>query len=331
MSGLLTVPRFSMKRRIPVRTAGLAAIPARSAAAAKINGSGRVLSAARPNQSSRVPVGNLVLPSPPTRVALARTHQAHGRRRSAGGLGRSLPFVAVLAALAATVLLVSPAWARPQQSACGTTQNYQQGQSTVSGGSQPIAIEGASAIVTDGGGWLICLSDTNGNINFDTTYVMIQASNGYSQSGLMYRYGFGSCIKLWAQQREPGKTAVDAYAGGCSSLGNTWHFWEQSVYISPSWHMRANVNSTIIRQSSTNPFAWGTPFYATFNSEVYHYNSNISGTSTYHTKYSSMQVQRYSDNAWASTCGNARFGRAAGPAPFNLSVTSCSSQESWTA
>lgn len=94
--------------------------------------------------------------------------------------------------------------------------------------------------------------------------------------------------------------------------------------------MKANFGSYTIAISTTNPFGWGSAFYATFNAETYYWNSNISGSSGTHAEYHSMQVQKYSDNSWITTCsGNANFGRAGSTHRYQLSAAGCA-QESWT-
>jgi hypothetical protein len=79
-------------------------------------------------------------------------------------------------------------WNESNSQVAYSTNNY-------FGGPEPATYEGASAMITDRGGYVLCTTDTNGGTNFSTTWTMVFGSNGYAQSGTMYRWGYGSCVK----------------------------------------------------------------------------------------------------------------------------------------
>jgi hypothetical protein len=212
--------------------------------------------------------------------------------------------------------------------ACDNVHNHQVGQSTASG-STSFRLEGASAAIFNGANWSFC----SGDRTFSTIWVMVQgngSSDAWVQSGLMYRWN-GSCATQWAEIVEPGFNQRDVNYGYCSVAGSSSHFWEQSAQTANGWREYANAGSHTILSTYNSPYvsAWG-DMNATFNSETYNYGTNISGSATGRSSTTGMQIQRYSDNTWASTCGNTSLGHS--PQPdliYNLSKA-CGAEETWT-
>jgi hypothetical protein len=199
-------------------------------------------------------------------------------------------------------------------------------------GSQPDTYEGASAMLTDRGGYVLCTTDTNGGVNFSTSWVMIQTdASHYAQSGTMYRWGYGSCVKRWAEQTPPTGSFQDFYIGGCSSPGAVNRYWEQTLYVSSGWHVRSNIDTTIIRQSTFSPFDWPNgPIGLGFASETYHYESDIPGTSTNRQDWSSMQAQRFTNDQWYGTCNEAYFGKHVDNPAWSNYAPHCDHTQAWT-
>jgi hypothetical protein len=196
---------------------------------------------------------------------------------------------------------------------CGTNQNLQAGYSTNfwTGGPEPLSYEGASAVILDRGGYVLCTTDTNGGTNFSTSWTMVFGNTGgWAQSGTMYRWGFGSCVKRWAEQRQtPTGAWGDYYVGGCSNVGESHRYWQQSLFTT-SWVMRSNIDTTIIHQSGWSPFAnWQAPFQVAYSAETYYAQSHIPGFSSAPQDWSSMQVQRFDNDTFVDTCSNVFLGK----------------------
>lgn len=243
-------------------------------------------------------------------------------------VGRVLAvLVLVVAGLGA---LPQPAWAE----ACGTQQNLQTGWSTNhwTGGPEPMTYEGVSAVILDRGGYVLCTTDTNGGVNFSTTWTMVfGSSGGYAQSGTMYRWGYGTCVKRWAEQNW-GSGWADYYIGGCSNPGESHKYWQQALWTGSAWVERSNIDSTVIHQSSFSPFAtWSTPFHVAFSAETYYAQSHIAGTATAKQDYSSMQVQSFANDGWYGSCGNANLGSYNyNPTRWGVDAPACNHVRTWT-
>ncbi len=243
----------------------------------------------------------------------------HGRKR--------IVFV-VLVLLAMAFIDADPAVAATAQSVstCDNLTNHQVGQSTASG-STNYRIEGASADVKNGGNWAFCSGDTT----FSTIWVMAQSNNGsYAQAGLYFPSN-GSCALHWAEMLEPGFNQRDLFYGGCTSTGQAFHFWDQVAPTTNGGRMLANTSTHTILTSYNDPnYQWGT-IQATFNSETYNYGTNITGSSSFHATQTGMQVEAYSNDTWASTCGNVSLGHSPQPdmQTYYLSKA-CNAEETWT-
>lgn len=219
---------------------------------------------------------------------------------------------------------------------CGTNQNLQTGFSTNNwpGGPEPLTYEGASAVILDRGGYVLCTSDTNGGTNFSTTWTMVFGNTGgYVQSGTMYRFGFGSCVKRWAEQRQtPTGAFADFYIGGCSNVGESHRYWQQAIFTGGAWVLRSNIDTTIIHQSNWSPFAnWQTPFQVAYSAETYYAQSHIPGFPTAPQDWSSMQVQRFDNDSFVDSCNNVFLGSYnQNPGRWSNDAPNCNHIRSWT-
>jgi hypothetical protein len=192
-------------------------------------------------------------------------------------------------------------------------------------------LEGASASITDAGGYVLCTGDSSGSNN-SSSWTMVSANdgNGWAQSGTIYRWGYGSCVKHWAQQNAGGST-VNYYAGGCSAVGDTNSYWQQLVFTSGGWRVQSNMNSTIIAQSSFNPISsWALPFSVSFEGETIYEASNVPGTSSSKQNFTNMQVQLWSDNSWVSTCNNTSLLGARESTRYDFDRPWCNNVRMWT-
>jgi len=218
--------------------------------------------------------------------------------------------------------------------ACGTVFNHQAGYGTdFWTGSQPLAYEGVSANITDRGGYLLCTTNTNGGQNFSTSWTMVYGHNtAYAQSGTMYRFGYGSCGQRWAEQKQDdAHTFVDFYLGGCSNPGETHRYWQQALFVNGNWHVRSNIDTTVIRESSFSPFSnWTAPFGVGYSAESYFVENNIPGSLAAKQDYSTMQVQA-EDDKWYGSCGNVNLGRYnQNSSRWGVDSVSCSHVRTWT-
>jgi hypothetical protein len=96
---------------------------------------------------------------------------------------------------------------------CGSMSHYHVGYYQY--GASPVQLEGASASITDAGGYVLCTGDS-GASNNSSSWTMVSSNNasGWAQSGTMYRWSYGSCVKHWAQQASSGSSWADYYLGG---------------------------------------------------------------------------------------------------------------------
>lgn len=161
---------------------------------------------------------------------------------------------------------------------------------------------------------------------------MIQAGRGgYAQAGNMYRWGYGTCVKRWSEQKPPNAAFQDYYIGGCTTPNTSNRFWNQSIYINSAWYMRSNIDTTVIRQSTFSPFAWGSPYHVTFFSETIFAPSTVPGTSDNPEDWTAMQVQNQADDQWYTTCNNAKMGaHNQFPTAWGLFAQNCDHIQSWT-
>lgn len=213
---------------------------------------------------------------------------------------------------------------------CGTFQNLQVGWASNQGATQTNTYEGSAVNLTDRGGYALCTTDTN-PANFSTSWVMIFGGNGYAQAGTMYRWGY-SCVKRWAQQAPPGGSFQNFEISGCSTVGETHRYWNQSIYISSAWHMRSNIDTTVIRESTFSPFSWTMPLQVAYDSETYYAQTHVPGTTASPQDYNAMQVQlNNTSNNFVTTCNYVSLGSLNGnPGRWGVSAPSCSHTQSWT-
>lgn len=175
---------------------------------------------------------------------------------------------------------------------------------------QPTAVEGVRGAISNPGGYGLCGSD--GSVgNFTTSWVMIvdRDLRRYSQAGYMYRANSAGCVRLWAQD-DFGFGAHDYYTGGCVPLGATHTFWEQMVKVNiNTYHLRSNVETTIIHESSSSPFDyWPQPFQIEVFNEVTYPGSDIAGRIDNKQNFSALEAQRFSDDTYVSFINNVPLG-----------------------
>jgi hypothetical protein len=153
---------------------------------------------------------------------------------------------------------------------------------------------------------------------------------GYAQSGTMYRWGYGSCVKRWAEQAATGPDWADYYLGGCSSVGDIRRYRQELVYDG-SWHVRSYMDTTVIRQSSFNPLStWTTPYGVQFEAETTYTASNVPGVQTYKQEYTAMQVQNWAGDGWVSACGNTSLSPVNESSRYDRDKPDCDYIRTWT-
>ncbi|TWP32065.1 hypothetical protein [Leekyejoonella antrihumi] len=245
---------------------------------------------------------------------------------------RSIAALTSVLLIAALSLVAAP---RAAAEACDARNNLQTGwASNFWNGTEPRSYEGVSAVILDRGGYVLCSTDTNGGWNFSTTWTMIVSNNlnGYAQSGTMYRFGYGTCVKRWAEQNS-GSSWADYYISGCSNVGESHKYWQSPYYTGSAWTMRSNIDTTLIHQSTFDPFAvWTRPFYVQYSAETYHSESHIPGTSTAKQDFSSMLIQDFYNNGWYGSCSNVYLGSYNGnPSRWGVDAPACNHVRMWTA
>lgn len=212
---------------------------------------------------------------------------------------------------------------------CDTSTNLQVAWASFSS-SQPTSYEGVKAILTDRNGYSLCTTDTGIN-NFTTVWTMINGSNGYAQSGTMFRWSYGYCVKRWAEQTTSSGGFVETFTGGCSIPGEGHYYWQQTVPYGSGWHVRSNIDQTTIAETPYNPFTvWHTPFRVTFSSETYYSVNTIPGTVSTPEDFNGLEVQQLSDDQWLGACGHVNLSLSNyRPTLWGSDAPSCSHVRSW--
>lgn len=198
---------------------------------------------------------------------------------------------------------------------CGPFQGHHAGYITNAyGGSQPRLFEGAKALITDRNGYSLCTSDTS-NGNFSTAWSMIASHdlNGWAQSGPYLWWGSAGgvyCVDRWAQQKTISGTPINYFIGGCSVANQAHYYWQQATYDG-TWHIRSNIDQTVIHQSTWSPFSnFTSPFEVQFSTETHYLESRIPGTPSLPEDYSLLQVQDRANDNFYDACGNVGLGYA---------------------
>jgi hypothetical protein len=225
-----------------------------------------------------------------------------------------LASVALLGVSASVVLSPQAAFA----STCGTEQNNQVGWASNpawTSATQPYVLEGVAAYITPRIP-SFCTSPANPNANFSEQWTMIFGEgNEYVQSGMYVRPDL-ACKYEWSEQGFTNPTThlpdfQDEF-DQCVTVNGTYRWWQQSIWTGSAWRIRSNVNSNILYQTTS----YGVPdlvaegdVYVAFDGETYYSDTDVPGTSSARSENTSMQVQRYSDDTWHSTCSNVTLGR----------------------
>lgn len=240
---------------------------------------------------------------------------------------RCHPTAVLVAAFSALVLLAPSARAEIPQ--CGTASNYHEDYSSAS--NAPTSYEGTSATIVVRKG-SVCDTVTN-NSNTSSAWTMISPSNrtGWAQSG--YIRWYGSSIYHFAQYRKNGSTAYVTKIGSTAlATGASYQYWQQSLYNSTAgqWQVRQNVNTTVLLQTNFDTFSsWTQPYLVSWSGETNYTASDVPGTSSAPARFSSMQVQLYSDDSWTSTLP--ALGVGSQSSRYHVSAVSGNAFNMWTA
>lgn len=179
-----------------------------------------------------------------------------------------------------------------------------------------------------------------GNDNYTTTWTMVYGKdeNGWSQSGQIYWYQLG-CARHFSQVEEnyvyfPYLTVT----GVCAQTGETHQAWQQ--YIPQDGNLRSNIDATIMQTTSFNPYTaegsfsgsgWAQPFQVEVEGETGRPQSDVPGTSSAPSTFVSIQVQRYSDSSWETTCNyNAVFNDDTSLTRYSQYPPTCDQVDVWT-
>jgi hypothetical protein len=195
---------------------------------------------------------------------------------------------------------------------------------------QTSTYEGVSAQFTDAGGYVLCSGDkTIGNVSAD--WDMIAGVNGdpgsWEQAGTLYVYGYGSCVKKFAQELTPGGNPQNFFGPGCVQPGDTNQFWVQSVNAN---EIRDNVGTFIIHQTNFGISTLGLPISVQFGAETYQYLTDIPGSTANPQKHASEQVQGQITGGWYPTSGHITFSAQTANNRWGLSQPCCATMDFWT-
>ena len=182
---------------------------------------------------------------------------------------------------------------------------------------------------------MLCTSDL-GDDNYTATWSMVFAADGrsWSQSGQMYFYHIvknSGCAHHFAQQQAAnsisGPTTV---FGSCVSPGEVHQVWQQ--YLPANGHLRANIDQTVFLETNYVIWTqWATPLNTAVNGETTYQETDVPGTASQLSDFTLMQVQRFSDDQWESTCyGNATFFADTSVSRYSDTATACDHMQVWT-
>jgi hypothetical protein len=216
----------------------------------------------------------------------------------------------VAAVLALDIFIGAPHTARAAINPCDAFGTYQEGYAAPSNANY--TAEGVSTSMTYEQG-NICTTDT-GSGNDITSWSMVYSRdrNGWAQSGLLYRYGW-ACWRHWSEQSQTGVSGSEYFIPNtCVGNGEVHQVWQQIVPTGctkgTNCKMRSNIDTTVLMESSWDPFAnWAQPFSVGWAGEAHHNYSDIPGYNQpgYPPKldYSSLQFQQKSNDSFLSVCG----------------------------
>jgi hypothetical protein len=249
----------------------------------------------------------------------------------------STRYVACIALLVMTVVL-QPLSAGPAAAVnCGNNTKPQINWTTYiqNDPPQPRAAEGVLALIGDRPGYSLCTTDL-GLAHFVTDYTMVfdhhQPGGGWVQSGTYLRFVDGYCVRRWSQNSKDGEGHNDFFLGGCSQPFESHYYWQQALYVNGQWHIRSNIDQTVIHQATWDPFAeWHAPFYVSYSAEAGYPQDSIPGSFFFPVLMSDMQVQDLSNNNWYSTCGSVNLAVAWGNKPkWQTAAPSCNTVSFWS-
>lgn len=179
-----------------------------------------------------------------------------------------------------------------------------------------------------------------GNDNLATTWSMASGNDekGWSQSGQIYFYSLG-CAAHFGEQEENADYFMPALIlGVCASTGEIHWVWQQ--YLPDSGHMRSNIDQTVMLETGYSVFApegnyagsgWGQPFQVEVEGETKYRETDVPGTTSQPSDFTGMEVQRWSDDNWETTCnGNASFRSSTSLARYSDYPPSCDHVQVWT-
>jgi hypothetical protein len=252
-------------------------------------------------------------------------------------VGRLVAMLALVAPVYATigdVVVGTPlAWATSCSSYLKT--GYRVGYTNATWtGSQPETVSGVAAWLNNPGGDGLCQGDNNSGTNWVAAWTLVGGKNstGWSQSGLRYGYGM-PCVERWFQQAKTGNNDwVDTFMGCADSNDEYWS------YIAPNGgghKAQSNISSpqtTWTVNSSWDPVAsWTTPYWAEYASESDYAVNTVPGTASNPEDYTTLQVYKYLNGPWGSTCGNQNLGQSnPTPAIWKQLALACNHFHTWT-
>lgn len=193
-----------------------------------------------------------------------------------------------LAALATSVIVMLAA--TPVQSADAALSSCGANGSTFDGdGYYRSGYEGVAAVITVRNSAL-CTSVTNSTYNFSYTWSMLAAYDGvsgYSQSG--YYHGYGKAVQFAVEDNPTGTATLRRKYISGAQIGANYEFLVQ--YSSGCHCMEEMVGGVIEQTSNFNPYtSWSRPFSAEWYGETKYPGSDLSGTNSARSTFSSMDL-----------------------------------------
>lgn len=91
------------------------------------------------------------------------------------------------------------------------------------------------------------------------------------------------------------------------------------------------IDTTVFLETNFNIFtAWPRPIGAQYMAEVHDPNTDIPGTASRMTDWSTMTIQYYSDDSYHNTCGSITLHREVDRSNWDSDAPNCNHVRSWS-
>ncbi len=161
---------------------------------------------------------------------------------------------------------------------------------------------------------------------------------GWSQTGQFYATNHG-CQSHFSQQEENVSYFLPVTVfGSCVTPGQVHAVWQQC--LPSNGHVRANIDLSNFSETQYRVFSqegsgsgsgWAQPFEVEVEGETKYPQSDVPGTSSLRSDFTTLDVQRYSDDAFETACNsNAVFFDDTTLARYSQYPPGCDHVQVWT-